>query len=384
MPAPPSETELTTSLRTALSGPPAKAGERLLSERRLADKLNVSHARLRRSIRELVEEGVLVQRRGDGTYIRRLPAAAPEATASPIRTEMLLHNAEADTSDPLAAARQLTIGLWWDAPSMMTPVQQAILAGMIDRVEARGHQLALHHVRRTEGALATSADFADTLQRQGSDGYLVPMWRAEAFEPARASTSRPILYFGGHMRRPDRAPPSPHVLFDFDGAWQQALEQLEDAGCRRVLMAHIDPSDGPQAAGLRDQMRRRRLPTELLAFEPTTPAAQIRRSVMEALDGDRAPEGLLIGDDHLLPPIADLLRERGLTPGRDLAVITFNNRGQTLPHDLDWTRFELDVSTFGAVVADTLMRRIEDASHAPADMMMRLHWHIGQTHTLTR
>ena len=376
---------LTSSLRAALSRPPAQAGERLLSERQLASRLNVTHARVRRAIRTLVDEGVLVQRRGDGTYIRCLPRSQAHAQLSDIRTEMLLHGGAAETPDPLAAARQLTIGLWWDAPTMMTPVQQSILSGMIERVEQRGHRLALHHLRRVEGKLASSADVVRVIGEQGSDGYLVPVWRAETFEAVRPAIARPILYFGTDMLAPYKAAPNPHVLFNLDAAWQEALDRLEDAGCRRVLIAHIDPSRaGAQAARIESRLHRRRHATRLVSFEPFTSDDAVAKAIAAALDGDAPPDGVLISDDHLLAPVAALLRRRGLVPGRDVALITAANRGHPLPDETDWTRFELDVETFGSVVADTMLRSIEDSTHRPVDLAVRLSWHEGETARFSR
>ena len=379
---------LTDGLREALSGPPAMAGCRLLSERQLAVRLGTSHAQVRRAIRELVDEGVLVQRRGDGTYLRRLPVptldAHDEPAAPAIRAEQVLHGLASPEADPLAAEKQLTIGMWWDAPSMMGPVQQTILEGIMGRIEARAHRLALHNFRRADGDLMDAEQVVQSMRTRGSDGYLVPAWRGEVFKRAQAAGASPMLGFGTNMLLSNSASSVPHVLYDAEGAWRAAMERLEDAGCRRVLNVHLDPADGQQTARLRDCIRRQRLPADVLAFPNRTPTADVIAAIEAMLAGSNPPDGILVSDDHMLEATAEALRRRRLTPGRDLAVITFSNRGGELPEGADWSRMELDVEAFGATVADHLLRMIEDSSHVPIDLAVRLRWCPGQTHHLKR
>ena len=52
-----------------------QAGERLPAERQLALALGVSRPSLREAIQKLVSQGVLVSRRGDGTYVQSIDAA---------------------------------------------------------------------------------------------------------------------------------------------------------------------------------------------------------------------------------------------------------------------------------------------------------------------
>lgn len=57
------------ALRALIVRRPYGPGERLPSERELADRLGVSRPALREAIRQLAEGGVLESRRGSGTYV---------------------------------------------------------------------------------------------------------------------------------------------------------------------------------------------------------------------------------------------------------------------------------------------------------------------------
>ncbi|MFI9973671.1 GntR family transcriptional regulator [Acinetobacter baumannii] len=55
-----------------------KKGDRLPAERQLATSLGVSRPSLREAIQQLNSQGVLISRRGDGTYIQQLPEQWPQ------------------------------------------------------------------------------------------------------------------------------------------------------------------------------------------------------------------------------------------------------------------------------------------------------------------
>ena len=53
-----------------------KPGDRLPAERQLAEQLQVSRPSLREAIQKLISKGLLVSRRGGGTYVQEIPKAA--------------------------------------------------------------------------------------------------------------------------------------------------------------------------------------------------------------------------------------------------------------------------------------------------------------------
>lgn len=73
-PSPKSE-QVRQRLQAMIAAGELPAGERLPSERQLADRLGVNHRTLRRALDELVGEGVILKRPRIGNFVR--PAAAP-------------------------------------------------------------------------------------------------------------------------------------------------------------------------------------------------------------------------------------------------------------------------------------------------------------------
>lgn len=67
------------SIRTDIKNGRYKAGQRLPSQTDLADDLSVNHLTIRRALQDLVREGLIVRRRGSGTYVadREKPPVMP-------------------------------------------------------------------------------------------------------------------------------------------------------------------------------------------------------------------------------------------------------------------------------------------------------------------
>jgi GntR family transcriptional repressor for pyruvate dehydrogenase complex len=111
-----------TALRELIIRGGYAPGDRLPSERELADGLGVSRAALREAIRLLTDAGLLTPRRGSGTYVAEVDldsvfdvrerlepfaaarAAALRSTAELRRLESLLRELERSIGDPHATA----------------------------------------------------------------------------------------------------------------------------------------------------------------------------------------------------------------------------------------------------------------------------------------
>src|SRR5215217_6091703 len=60
-------------IEDAIHGELLTDGDALPSERDIAERLELSRVTVRKAIRQLAEDGVLVQRRGSGTYVASRP-----------------------------------------------------------------------------------------------------------------------------------------------------------------------------------------------------------------------------------------------------------------------------------------------------------------------
>jgi GntR family transcriptional regulator, L-lactate dehydrogenase operon regulator len=71
--------QIADQLQTLIREQGLKPGERLTAERKLAEELGVSRPSLREAIQKLASKGLLVSRRGGGTYLQAPPAAPTAA-----------------------------------------------------------------------------------------------------------------------------------------------------------------------------------------------------------------------------------------------------------------------------------------------------------------
>ena len=68
-----SKDAVTTRMESLLSKPPSKVGLRLKSEVDLAHSFKIGRWQIRKSLEDLAEKGILVKKRGSGTYVRKIP-----------------------------------------------------------------------------------------------------------------------------------------------------------------------------------------------------------------------------------------------------------------------------------------------------------------------
>ncbi|KKW67560.1 transcriptional regulator [Lampropedia cohaerens] len=126
-----------------------RAGQRLPSERTLADELRVSRTSLREAIQRLVSQGVLESRRGDGTYVqeRRQSFLLP-GTFEPLAT-LLVQDPEY-RYDVLEARTALESSTAWHAALRATQADK-------DRI-CRCFDVMLKYQRSGDNDLSARAD----------------------------------------------------------------------------------------------------------------------------------------------------------------------------------------------------------------------------------
>jgi len=373
---------LTNELRAAISRLPARVGARLRSERELAASLSLTHARVRRAYRQLVEEGILVQQQGAGTFVRRVPnlPETPSDVEQRIRASDLLHSQSSASPESATRAmrQELDLGLWWQSLHVMSPTQQSILASMVERIESLGHRVSLHAMNRGSSKLPiTAEELAQRLRDNPRDAYLVNGWEAGLFAEALGQTDRPIVYFSTHDMV---SMPTPCIALDTYAAVAEAMAQFEAVGIDRVGMLIHAPVLVDQKKHLQ-YLRRRGFDVQygcVSAFE----LAPVADAVDQLLNA--GCEGIYIEDNHLLPLFAEAIKARDLKPGSDIAVITHSNRNQPFADEVDWSCIQFDPELLGRQAVDTLVHATQDADFRPTRLAMRADWLPGATHLLKK
>jgi GntR family transcriptional regulator len=92
--------QIMRQITDAIAGSRLKPGEKLLSQRDLAEKLVISHLTVKKAYEELERQGLIQTIRGRGTFVsRQAPAMAPEEKRSRLRETMRRLLQQAHLSD---------------------------------------------------------------------------------------------------------------------------------------------------------------------------------------------------------------------------------------------------------------------------------------------
>lgn len=375
------------AIQEVLTRPPAAVGKRLRSEQELASLLNVGRWRVRESITQLVEQGVLVRRRGSGTYVRKIPSAPVSALELPENARVEPHVLFADDAvsretalRPTSRQKQLQLSLWTDWDVNMHATIQTIMASIVHRVQETGNHLSLHSLVERENVPLSPKVLSQRLTERAYDGYLVLNRWSKPFAEAMSAVKGTVLFFY-HSTQLLGHPSL--VTFDTEEATQRAMMLLAEEGYQRIgVMGFEDPSEPEGFKEANYDAFATRLGLKYRAVQFTHKSSNaIWEATRRMFDRPDRPDALYVAHDHALATIMDALRSLNLEPGRDLGLITLSNRvGLSLPHGFEWSRMEFDAERLGIAVVDELLRLIQSADAPPMAQTFHATWRPGKTH----
>lgn len=175
-----------------------------------------------------------------------------------------------------------------------------------------------------------------------------------------------IPWVGVNWRHPERSGDH-HAWTDFRHAGQTLAGHLVQAGCRRLLAFDwLSENYGPFGAGVREAWAaagRHSSHLWLCAGDHYTGGAPVALELARALDRKDHPDGLLMGHRDGLLLAYRALKERGLAPGRDVAVVTFDDLDAPLFLDPPCTAYAQPFIRMGEAAVEMLDRRL--AGEAP-------------------
>lgn len=124
-------------------------GCRIPAERQLAQELGVSRSSLREAVQQLVSQGLLVSRRGDGTYVQAQSQSFLLADTFEPLAQLLSRDPEY-SHDVLEARMALEASTAWHAALRATPSDK-------DRIR-RAFDVMVQHQKNGDSALSAKAD----------------------------------------------------------------------------------------------------------------------------------------------------------------------------------------------------------------------------------
>lgn len=227
----PISSEVTRRLLDYLISGQVKPGERLPSERQLAETLGVGRSHVRQAVKSLTVLGLVDARQGDGTYLKRT-----DSPLLPLAIEWGLLLGAKRSQDLVEARAELEI----------------LLAGLAAE-------------RRDEASLAELRDCVEIMQRTKDNDEFV---RADvAFHLAIArSTGNQSLYqimksirslMQVWIQRVAYAPGTRPATWAEHAAVFQAIEVRDAAAARQAMIGHMEGAAGRLQTTLEEQEKRR-------------------------------------------------------------------------------------------------------------------------------
>ena len=161
-------------------------------------------------------------------------------------------------------------------------------------------------------------------------------------------------------------PRDPHCWTDFVHGGRTLIQHLVEIGCRRVVALDWLCADyGPFGSGVRQAWADLGLPANDLTLHSGRNfqvGAAVDRALREAFDGQPRPDGLLVSFEAAAQSAYREVRARGLTPGRDIAIATFDDLGTAEHMDPPCTAYAQPTYEMGEAAVEELDRVLTGAS----------------------
>ena len=377
-------------LEDVLSRPPCEAGLRLRSECDVADLLGVHRMKIQRTFNLLVERGILVRRKGSGTFIRKVPPTTSEVDVPywegrPVAaSDFLAAPAKAPVRKQSSREhRQLNLALitydWtWDSVSA-----SSILKGVQDRAKQEGHRLKIYSAHFPSSRNPeTRRSLLKKLRSNPIDGCLLYTTLGSILTEAFGENPPPAVFIGGATRAIDLSC-VPVVRHNLEDSTRRGVALLAEEGYKRIgLIGYADPIRGEEEKEVyRDIMAKLGLDYCSIAHCPLNVEGTTK--VLKRMFGGRnQPEAVYVADDVVLRNAMEAFTVLKIIPGKNLGVIALSNKYDPLPADFQWSSLEFNQFQVGRMALDNLLLEIQTAGEHICSFEHIAVWRPGETHRL--
>ncbi|MEO1550414.1 MAG: substrate-binding domain-containing protein [Pseudomonadota bacterium] len=268
----------------------------------------------------------------------------------------------------LATGRSMAIGhvLPLDRDEMVNPIFGDFLAGAAEVYAQRGYEMVLSIAKPGE-AEATYRALAD---RRRVDAVLLHGPEREDLRPALFDALNVPFVVHGRMLGDTTA--QSWLDIDNEGAFAQATAFLCAQGHRRIALINGPAAQGfayRREQGYRSALAQAGLPVEtslIHADQMTEPKGYL--AAVRLLDGPQPPSAFLVSSIMTAMGADRALRERGLTLGLDVDLVTHDDVLSFLPNSGEvpqYTCTRSSVRAAGQRAAEMLMSLIETPDQPP-------------------
>lgn len=389
---------LAAKMAEIFNTPPCKAGMRLKSEMKMAEFLAVSLHQIRTVLNKLESQGIIIRKKGSGTYLRKMPQAESNNLEKHFNNKKL--NADSllavtqNTSlnkkilssqkNPSSTAKRRTVELWSRLDST-TFCNQTILNAMIQEFSRNGHRLSMHSLYEEDNDTPSAPPKTPNTylkQQYPCDGYIVAASWANDFLKNAGEFEAPIIFF--HPGSFKKAMLQPMIYINTEESIGRALDIFIDEAFSKIaifILYGTNHFHRKEVNAYNYAISQANLDYSQCILCPEDLNVTIERTMELAQSPDR-PEAIYVADDYLMVGVYQGLKMAGLVPGKDIAVITHSNAETVLPGNINWSRFEFNLEEFGRLIASELLRKIQNPAATLSSLGLCAKWIKGDTHTI--
>jgi DNA-binding LacI/PurR family transcriptional regulator len=345
----------------------------LPGRRALCSELEIAPTTLEKAIKNLLADGTLRTETRRGTFVAdTLPPseAADDDEATSVRR---MHTVSGYRIGIVDTVTNLSI---------MDPrhnwFEYMIVHAAEDRVSASGNRTVYLSARKPNSLGEICDGAAEEFHGIGVDAIIIVAYhdKKEAAERVLAS-AKALRIPAVVISTSSREWPVAHVWTDGRLAGKQAAEHLFDAGHRDI--AFLAPFNKEWEAlriqGVLDAMRQAGLASDHLyivrpdtmnehSHLPYEQGSEAGRSLLrKAMESGKPFTAIIGANDWATVGAIEAMRDLGLTPGKDMALISFDDSLVARQHDISSVRFPLE--QLGTEAADLALRAAsgETAQH---------------------
>lgn len=306
-----------------------KPGERVPSERDLALEKKLARATVNRVLKELEEEGFLINVKGKGRFVR----------------------------DLRERQRTMTVGVvFWDFAHSVHPVAVEILKGLEEVFAKEGYRLLVYTARNAPSQQPSKRAVFKVVPVERIDGLILCAQELPNEDIEKAANLIPMV--GINL---DSSLRIPLVLVDYALAGYTAVEYLISQGRRRIALINAWETF-PIARNLLEGYR-----LGLVRAGINYSSSLVRTGyydfdscylLMKTLLEER-PDGVICGDDFIAIGTIKAIKDAGMRVPEDVAVVGCNDLVVAEMVEPSLTTFHIDFYSIGIESAKMLLPLLE-------------------------
>ena len=287
--------QINQMLRKALQG--GRRGDKLPPEKEMAKTFQVALLTLRRSLDDLVKEGIIEKKWGRGIFVKRPPA--PEESLS----------------------RRIGITVLQDNEFINHPAQVELIRGICGLLDKHDYRLELVVITPD---MIRSGDYSRIRRSGDLSGLIITLQQVPEKDLDNLRRQAP---FSVLLNRFDHADT---VMFDYRAAASSLTQYLLELGHRRIALLNGPDYSGISKAveaGHTAAMTAARIPEHELQIKSCSccTSGDGARLTQTVCNTKERPSALIMADDIMALGALDALRKIGLRCPEDVSVASFND-----------------------------------------------------------